>query len=132
MTGKCGRSIQALSKFIGPSNETKAILDDWNSVIQFDLIEEDPFYLQISNAAATFHNGKNENPDVVLSGRSDAFFDVITGRLDPDEAYVMKKYDVKGSVVDAMKFRRISELTEAKHKTAFSLLKTVGKIAVRK
>jgi len=41
----------------------------------------------------------------------------------------MKKYNVKGSVVDAMKFRRISELTEAKHKTAFSVLKTVGKIA---
>ena len=128
MTGKCGRAIQALSKFIGSTNETKAILEDWSSAIQFDLIGEDPFYLQISNAAASFHNGKVENPDVVLSGRSDAFFDIITGRLDPDEAYVMKKYEVKGSVVDAMKFRRISELTEAKHKTAFSVLKTVGKI----
>ena len=106
-------------------------MEDWKSDIQFDLIGEDPFYLQISNAAASFHNGKLENPDVVLSGRSDAFFDVITGKLDPDEAYVMKKYDVKGSVVDAMKFRRISELTEARHKTAFSLLKTVGKIATR-
>lgn len=132
MTGKCGRSIQALAKFIGPSNETKTILEDWSSVIQFDLIGEDPFYLQISNGATSFHNGKVENPDVVLSGRSDAFFDVITGKLDPDEAYVMKKYAVKGSVVDAMKFRRISELTEARHKTAFSVLKTVGKIAVRK
>ena len=132
MTGKCGRAIQALSQFIGPSNETKTILEDWSSVIQFDLMGEDPFYLQISNSAASFHNGKVEKPDVVLSGRSDAFFDVITGKLDPDEAYVMKKYEVKGSVVDAMKFRRISELTEARHKTAFSLLKTVGKIAVRK
>lgn len=131
MTGKCGRAIQALSKFIGSTNETKAILEDWKSDIQFDLIGEDPFYLQISNASASFHNGKVENPDVVLSGRSDAFFDVITGKLDPDEAYVMKKYDVKGSVVDAMKFRRISELTEARHKTTFSLLKTVGKIAMR-
>ncbi len=128
MTGKCGRAIQALSKFIGPTSQTKAILDDWSSVIQFDLIGEDPFYLQIANAAASFHNGKVENPDVVLSGRSDAFFDVITGKLDPDEAYVMKKYAVKGSVVDAMKFRRISELTEARHKTAFSVLKTVGKM----
>ena len=96
------------------------------------MIGEDSFYLQIANAAASFHNGKVENPDVVLSGRSDAFFfDVITGKLDPDEAYVMKKYAVKGSVVDAMKFRRISELTEARHKTAFSVLKTVAKIEVR-
>ncbi len=95
------------------------------------MIGEDEFYLEISHAAANFHNGKFENPDVVLSGRSDAFFDVITGKLDPDEAYVMKKYTVKGSVVDAMKFRRISELTEARHKTAFSLLKTVGKIVTR-
>jgi len=131
MTGKCGRAIQALARFIGSTPESKAILEDWTSVIQFDLIGEDEFYLEISHAAANFHNGKFENPDVVLSGRSDAFFDVITGKLDPDEAYVMKKYTVKGSVVDAMKFRRISELTEARHKTAFSFLKTVGKIATR-
>lgn len=120
-----------MSRFIGSTPETKAMLADWSSVIQFDLVGEDAFYLQISGAAASFHNGKVENADVVLSGRSDAFFDVITGKLDPDEAYVMKKYNVKGSVVDAMKFRRISELTEEKHKTAFSVLKTFGKIATR-
>ena len=129
MTGKCGRAIQALARFIGSTPETKAILHNWTSVIQFDLIGEGAFYLEISQAAARFHTGKVENPDVVLSGRSDAFFDVITGKLDPDEAYVMKKYNIKGSVVDAMKFRRISELTEAKHKATFSVLKTVGKIA---
>jgi hypothetical protein len=46
-------------------------------------------------------------------------------------AYMMKKYTVKGSVVDAMKFRRISELTEQAHKTTFSLMKAMGKITFK-
>jgi putative sterol carrier protein len=95
------------------------------------LIGEDPFYLQIYDAAAAFHEGRAENPDVILSGRSSTFFDVVTGKLDPDEAYMMKKYDVKGSVIDAMKFRRVSELTEKSHKTMFSVLKAVGKVALK-
>ena len=111
MTGKCGRAVQTLSRYIASTPETKAILENWDSTIQFDLTGEDPFYLQVSGAGTQFHEGRAENPDVILSSRSNTFFDVITGRLDPDEAYMMKRYSVKGSVVDAMKFRRISELT---------------------
>lgn len=107
------------------------MLEGWQSIIQFDFVGEDPFYLAISGNAADFHEGRAESPDVVLSGRSDVFFDVMTGKLDPDEAYMMKKYAVKGSVVDAMKFRRISELTEQAHKSTFSLMKAVGKIAFK-
>lgn len=131
MAGKCGKAIQALSRFIGSASDPQNLLDDWDSIIQFDLIGEEPFYLAISDGSANFHEGKIDNPDVVFSGRSDTFFDVITGKLDPDEAYTMKRYDVKGSVVDAMKFRRISELTEEKHKAMFSVLKKVGGIAFR-
>lgn len=131
MAGKCGKAIQALSRFITSSADTEDVLEDWHSTIQFDLIGEEPFYLTINNGSAVFYEGKADTPDVVLSGRSDTFFDVITGKLDPDEAYTMKKYDVKGSVVDAMKFRRLSELTEAKHKAMFSVLKKVGGIAFR-
>jgi len=131
MTGKCGKAIQTLSRFVGSTRDPTDLLAYWNATIQFNLIGEDPFYLQIADGAATFHDGKFEAPDVVLSGRSQTFFDVITGKLDPDEAYTMKKYNVSGSVVDAMKFRRLSELTEQKHKTMFSVLKKVGGIAFR-
>lgn len=131
LAGKCGRAIQMLAKYIGSTPEVKIMLDGWQSTIQFDLVGEDPFYLAISSSAADFQEGKAANFDVVLSGRSDVFFDVMTGKLDPDEAYMMKKYAVKGSVVDAMKFRRISELTEQAHKSTFSLMKALGKIAFK-
>jgi putative sterol carrier protein len=129
--GKCGRAIQLLSRYVGSTPSIAGLVDGWNSTIQFDLTEEEPFYVQFDGASATFHEGSSENPDVVLSGRSDLFFDVISGKLDPDEAYMMKKYSVQGSVVDAMKFRRISELVEESHKSTFSVLKTFGKIAFR-
>ena len=131
LAGKCGRAVQMLSRYIGSTPEVKGMLEGWQSIIQFDFVGEDPFYLTISGNAANFHEGRAESPDVVLSGRSDVFFDVMTGKLDPDEAYMMKKYAVKGSVVDAMKFRRISELTEQAHKSTFSLMKAVGKIAFK-
>lgn len=131
MVGKCGRAIQTLSRYIGSTPTARDLLEGWQSTIQFNLVGEEPFHLTISQTAADFHEGKAENPDVELSGRSEVFFKIITGDLDADEAYVMKQYTVKGSVVDAMKFRRISELTEQAHKTMFSLLKTAGKIAFR-
>jgi len=120
-----------LSRYIEPTLQTQDILDGWSSTIQFDLLGEDAFYLTIAANSAKFHEGKAEHPDVVLSGRSDVFFDIITGKLDPDEAYMMKRYVVKGSIVDAMKFRRVSELTEQAHKGIFSLLKAVGKVAIK-
>ncbi len=129
--GKCGRAIQLMSRYVESTPQIKEIVENWSSIIQFDLIGEEPFYLQLDEASAKFHEGSAENPDVVLSGRSEVFFDVISGKLDPDSAYMMKKYVVKGSVVDAMKFRKISELVEESHKSTFSVLKTLGKVAFR-
>jgi len=122
--------MQMLSGYMG---STLATTDeqDWQSEIQFDLTGEEPFYISIDKAQVKFHIGRIDNPDVVLSGRSATFFDVMIGKLDPDEAYIMKKYDVKGSIVVAMRFRRICELTEEAHKTTFSALKTFGKLAFK-
>ena len=130
MTGKCARAMQMLSGYMETTLET-AEAQDWQSEIQFDLTGEDPFYISIAKTRVELHAGRTDNPDVVLSGRSDIFFDILIGRLDPDEAYVMKKYAVSGSVVEAMKFRRICELTEQAHKSTFSALKTFGKFAFK-
>jgi len=116
---------------VGSTPEVKDLVEGWRSVVQFELIGEEPFYITFEEQEAEFHEGRSDNPDVVLSGRSEVFFDVITGKLDPDKAYMMKKYAVKGSVVDAMKFRRISEIVEESHKSTFSVLKTLGKVAFR-
>ena len=129
--GKCGRAVQLLSRYVGSTPEVKELVEGWHSVVQFDLTGEEPFYIILDEQETEFQEGRFDNPDVVLSGRSEVFFDVITGKLDPDRAYMMKKYAVKGSVVDAMKFRRISEMVEESHKSTFSVLKRLGKIAFR-
>jgi len=129
--GKCGRAVQLLARYVGSTPGVKELVEDWSAVIQFELLGEEPFYLTLDEQQAGFHEGRCDNADVVLSGRSEIFFDVITGKLDPDRAYIMKKYAVKGSVVDAMKFRRISEIVEESHKSTFSVLKTLGKVAFR-
>jgi putative sterol carrier protein len=122
--------MQMLSGYMGTTLATTGE-QHWRSEIQFDLAGEEPFYISIDKTHVKFNVGRIDNPDVVLSGRSATFFDVMIGKLDPDEAYIMKKYDVKGSVVDAMRFRRICELTEEAHKTTFSALKTFGKLAFK-
>ena len=130
MTGKCARAMQMLSGYMGSTLEV-AEMRDWHSQIQFDLTGEDPFYISIAGTQVELHTGRADDPDVVLSGRSDIFFDILVGTIDSDEAYIMKKYDVSGSVVEAMKFRRICELTERAHQATFSALKTFGKIAFK-
>lgn len=122
--------MQMLTGYIGATLEV-AKMQAWESVVQFDLSGEDPFYVSIAKTEAKLHAGKADNPDVVLSGRSDVFFDILIGKLNPDEAYIMKKYSVSGSVVEAMRFRRICELTEQAHKTTFSTLRTFGKFVFK-
>jgi putative sterol carrier protein len=131
LVGKCARAIKMLSGYIGSTPEVKELMDGWQSVVEFDLRGEEPFHLAISGNTAEFRQGKAERADVILASSSDVFFDVITGKLDADEAFMMKRYTVKGSVIDAMKFRRISEMTEEHHKTVFSFLKTASKIAFK-
>lgn len=112
------------------TNEVKSFISGWSSNIQFDLGGEDPFGLVFSDDGNVyFKTGKLESPDVVFYCNADFFFQVITGKVDQDEAFSNGLVDVRGSIFDSVKFRHAAELTQEKHSTLFTALRTFSRFA---
>ncbi len=125
--GKCARAIKTFVSFANRTPAAKEIMEGWDRTIQFNLDGEDPMYVKIENGKASFHEGKAE-PNLVFRGNSELFYKVITNEIDPEEAFVSRKYEVQGPITDATKFRRLGEAVQASHTRTFGLLRKFSKI----
>ena len=88
------------------TSEVKNFISGWSSTIQFDLSGEDPFGLVFTtDGNVSFKNGILEDPDVIFYCKSDLFYQILTGKKDQDEAFSNGLVEVKGSIIDSVKFR---------------------------
>jgi putative sterol carrier protein len=128
LAGRCSRAVSLIADYINKTAEAKEFIAGWDSSIQFDLSGEAPFTLLFTNGRAEYRSGKAIDPDVTLYCGSNLFFDIITGKIDQDEAFSNGLVEVKGSILDSVRFRHAAELTQQKHNTMFSILKTLSRI----
>lgn len=107
--------------------EAKRMMEDWSTagprVVQFELSDEDPFYVEISDGKASFHSGKSSQSNVAFRSRGDIFFRMLIGQTNPDEAYSRQKYDILGSIDDAVRFRYIAEIVQKSHGGLISIMR---------
>ena len=124
--GKCGRSISFVVWYANRTEKAKAMMEGWNKTMQFRLIGENPFYIKAENQKLRFFNGTSDTPDVTLKGEAAVFFEIITGKVDQDEAFLTKKYEFEGSIMDGVKFRHLFDVTQQAHAQVFGLLQKVS------
>jgi putative sterol carrier protein len=128
MVGKCSRSISLLADYMNKTPEVTKFVSGWTSTIQFDLSGEDPFGLEFSrDGNIQFKTGRLENPDVIFYCKADLFFQILTGRADQDEAFSNGLVEVRGSIIDSVKFRHAAELTQENHSTLFTTLRAFSR-----
>jgi putative sterol carrier protein len=128
MAGKCARAISLLADYMNKTKEAKNFLSNWNSAIQFELRGEEPFGLIFyEDGSVAFKPQKLENPDVIFYSDSNLFFKMIIGRMDQDEAFSSGLVEVKGSIFDSVKFRHAAEITQEKHSSLFTALRTLSR-----
>jgi len=102
----------------------------WESRVRFDLRGEDPFGIVFSkDGKVRFEAGKLERPDVIFYCESDLFFDMMTGKVDQDDAFSNGLVEIVGSIFDSVRFRHAAEITQQKHGTLFSVLRTFSRFA---
>ncbi len=123
----CKRAVSLLVTYANKTADAKDLLTGWNKVLQFNLVGEDPFYIEAKDGQVLLHDGKHANPDVTFKATSEFFLKIIKGDVNPDEAFLSRKYEVSGSIIDASKFRRLAEIVQNSHKAMFSVLKTLSK-----
>ncbi len=128
MIGKCSRAISLLCDYMNKTSEVKSFIDGWSSNIQFDLSGEDPFaVIFLPEGNVNFKTGRLERADVTFYANSDLFYQLLTGRADQDQAFSNGLVEIRGSIIDSVKFRHAAELTQENHKTLFTALRALSR-----
>ena len=80
---------------------------DWEMTFQFNLGNEDPFYVEIKERKAKLINGTASNPGIVMKGDNNSIVNVCQGRGDFTHAISREQITVeKGKVMDVIRLTR--------------------------
>ncbi|MBD3194921.1 MAG: hypothetical protein GF317_07705 [Candidatus Lokiarchaeota archaeon] len=81
--------------------------ENWNMSFQFDLQNEEPFYLEIKDLSGTISDGKLDDPDILLTGDNEAIVRICNGEGDFTHAISREQITVeKGKVMDVIRLTR--------------------------
>ena len=80
---------------------------DWEMSFQFNLDNDEPFYLEIKSQKSIVLDGTKSEAHIVMSGKSDAIVRICEGKGDFTHAISREEILVeKGSVMDVIRFTR--------------------------
>jgi putative sterol carrier protein len=127
MAGRCAQAISVLVPYMNRTTEVSEFIEGWDSRLQFDLDGEEPFAVVFKDGKASTVKGRIPDPDVTIYCDSRSFFDMMTGKVSQDDAFTNGLVDVKGSIIDSVKFRHAAEMTQQKHSTLFSTLRALSR-----
>ena len=80
---------------------------DWETSFQFNLDNEDPFFLEIKNQDTKLSNGTKSDAIIVMSGDPKAIMNICDGKGDFTHAISREQITVeKGKVMDVIRLTR--------------------------
>ncbi len=80
---------------------------DWEMSFQFNLNNEDPFFVEIKERKASLINGTVSDPGVVMTGDNNAIVNICQGRGDFTHAISREEISVeKGKIMDVIRLTR--------------------------
>ena len=81
----------------------------FDASIQFDLSGDDggQWYVVIANGNAAVEEGTADDPNAVIRMNASDFADMMSGDLDPMNAFMMGKVKVEGDLNTVMKFQTL-------------------------
>lgn len=80
---------------------------NWNIKFQFNLDDEDPFYLAIENQEIIVNPGTSQDAKIIMSGDNNAITKICQGKGDFTHAISREEMTVeKGKVIDVIRLTR--------------------------
>lgn len=113
-----GIAYESLSKIIVKMNENSKAQQvfvtniagkdiDWDMIFQFNLENEDPFFIEVKNQKVKINSGLNSNAQSVMSGDNKAIVRICEGKGDFTHAISREQITVEsGKVMDVIRFTR--------------------------
>jgi putative sterol carrier protein len=80
---------------------------DFNATVQFDLAGEDggQWFVVIADGKCAVAEGTNEGSDATIHMEASDYVDMISGDLNPMQAFIQQKVKVEGDLNTVMKFQ---------------------------
>jgi hypothetical protein len=80
---------------------------NWDMSFQFNLDNEEPFYLDINNQKGTLSDGTKSDVDIIITGDPEAIVRICNGKGDFTHAISREQITVKqGKVMDVVRLTR--------------------------
>ena len=80
---------------------------DWDMTFQFNLDDEEPFYVQIKARVVKIFEGEASEPDILMTGDKNAIARICEGKGDFTHAISREEITVeKGKVIDVIRLTR--------------------------
>ena len=80
---------------------------NWNMIFQFNLEEEDPFYLAIKDQEIVINSGTSQDAEIVMSGDNNSITKICRGKGDFTHAISREEIKVEtGKVIDVIRLTR--------------------------
>jgi len=78
-----------------------------NAIIQFDLTGDNGglYWLRVADGQCEAGEGQAENPKMTLKAAADDYFAVVTGAMNPMQAFMSGKIKIQGDMSLAMKLQ---------------------------
>jgi putative sterol carrier protein len=82
---------------------------DLNATVQFDLSGEGggQWYARVADGKVAVEKGTAENPTATIRMAADDYADLVSGKLNPVNAFMMGKVKVEGDLNTVMKFQTL-------------------------
>lgn len=86
---------------------------DLDAVIQFELTGEEAgdWAVIIKDGQASVEKGRHEEPAMTFTADSQDYKDIVTGRMNPMNAFMQGKVKLQGNLNMAMKFAELFKLS---------------------
>ena len=85
------------------------------------------FYVKLDGGKISILNGKPEKSDATIKTQKATLQKIISGKLSQEEAFNKKIVETSGSIMDAMRFRHILNVTIEKSFGVRLLRATIGR-----
>ncbi len=80
---------------------------DWDMIFQFNLDNEDSFYLKVKGRKAELINGTASDPNIIITGDNNAIVKICNGKGDFTHAISREEIKVtKGKIIEVIRLTR--------------------------
>ncbi len=80
---------------------------DWDMIFQFNLDNEDSFYLKVERRKAELINGTASDPNIIMTGDNNAIVKICNGKGDFTHAISREQIKVtKGKIIEVIRLTR--------------------------